>query len=193
MTAASRSELAARFGVPVEMLYYWCRQDGFPPSVGFEDTRQGRPGRRAELWDDQAVGEWLEQRRDRVRARREREQAAKARHLATEARREVKRQQARRLRADGVAVLDIAPAVGLSVSAVRRITADVPATPTRSLRPHPWHYPDADMLASIRASGATTGYAYSKWRRSQPDPHPSVAAIVKRHGSWAAAFAAACA
>lgn len=180
MAAASRSELAARFGVSVQRVYAWCRQPGFPASVGFEPTGRRQKGRPAELWDDDDVAAWLA-----------REQEAPTGHRAVEARWARARAEARRLRAEGMAVLDIAPAVGMSVSAVRRITADVPATPTRSLRPHPWHYPDAQMFASIRASGATTGYGYSKWRRAQSDPHPSVPAILKRYGSWQAAFDAA--
>ena len=190
MTARSRTELAAHFGVPVAMFYYWCRLEGFPPSVGFEATGRRQRGRPAELWDEQAVGEWIEQRRDQAREKREREQEARERHRAVEARWEVARAQARRLRAEGMAVLDIAPAVGMSVSAVRRITSDVPATPTRSLRPHPWKYTDAEIVAALEDSGATTTYAYGRWRQAQPDPRPSSLAIAARYGTWQEALAA---
>ena len=176
MTVRSRSELAARFGVPVETLYQWCRQPGFPSSAGFEVNRR-QPGRRNELWDERAVGKWIKQHRAQQRETQEREQAT--------------RDEARRLRAEGMAVLDIVPIVGLSVSSVRRITEDVPAIPTRALRPHPWHYPDADMLEALKASGATTQYAYGRWRHAQTEPRPSAAAIVKRYGTWKAALAAA--
>jgi hypothetical protein len=190
MAAMSRTELADRFGVSVEMLYYFCRQASFPPSIGFEATGRRQRGRPAELWDEDAVREWIEQRRDRAREKREREQESIARYRAAEARHEAARVEARRLRAEGMAVLDIVPVVGMSVSFVRRVTADVPATPTRSLRPHPWKYTDEEIDAALEASAATTAYGYTRWRRGQPEPRPSSAAIIERHGTWAAALAA---
>ena len=179
MTAKTRTELAEHFGVPLATMYLYCREPTFPASTGFEPRGPGRPGRRAELWDFDLVAKWMEQRR----ARDEQAQSRLRAQAAT-------REEARRLRAEGMAVLDIVPLVGLAVSSVRRITADVPATPTRSLRPHPWHYTDAEMFGALKESGATTAYGYSRWRDSQPDGRPSASAIIKRHGTWKAALAA---
>ena len=190
MAVMSRTELAARFGVPVSMFYYWCGQPSFPASVGFEATGRRQPGRPAELWDEDAVGEWIERRREQARKRREREEVASARVRATEASRQAARAEARRLRAEGMAVLDIVPIVGMSLSFVRRVTADVPATPTRSLRPHPWKYTDAEITAALEASRAPTAYAYGRWRNARPEPRPSSLAIIKRYGTWQAALAA---
>ena len=71
------------------------------------------------------------------------------------------------MRKDGARLHDIADALGVAYSFVRKWTADIPALPSRVGRTF-HRFSDDELMDAIRRSEARTVYAYDRWRRGDP-------------------------